>query len=99
MEYASKIDVLSRYLNYTYEIKTLEEVNVTYDVCIRIKTLKKHQTHIRESIYNVKNDKERNVLLRRYVLGDKIEYIAKQMKCSTRTVLRIHKSAVNNIVL
>lgn len=93
----SKVDELKKYKAYADEIKNLEEMESCYDVVARIGRLKEKQSTIITAINQVKDDKERNVLQQRYLLGRKFEVIADRMNYCVKHIYRIHDSAIKDI--
>ena len=98
MNYNEKVNILKGYIRFSNEIDTLEEMKVSFDTCGRIELLKSEQKKIISSIYDVKDDNERNVLLRKYVLGHELIDIAEKIGVSERQVSRIHSKAINDII-
>lgn len=67
-----------------------------------IKTLKakyiEEQKRISEAIEQLADERERVVLIGRYVSGDSYDEIAAELLLSTERVFQIHRSAVDNMV-
>lgn len=97
MKLDDKYEYLKMYLKYSKEIETLEQLDVDYSVVCRIQCLKSNRSKICESIYNVKNSTERNMLLQRFVLGRSNERIAERSAYSVRQVQRLIHQGVKNL--
>ena len=61
----------------------------------KLECCKKYE-EISEAISNMKDDTEREVLMRRYIMCEKWEEIAVNMGYGYRHVLKIHGNALNN---
>ena len=92
-----KVEKLKKYIAYANEIKNLEDMDSNYENAKRIDRLKSEQHIILDAINNVKDDKERNVLQQRYLLGRKFEMIADRMNYCSKHIYRIHDSAIKHI--
>lgn len=92
-----KVEELKKYIAYSNEIKNLEEMESCYEIVSRIDKLKEKQGVIISAINQVKDDKERNVLQQRYLLGRKFEVIADRMNYCVKHIYRIHDSAIKDI--
>lgn len=97
-----KIEILKRYIKLSDEIDNLKDIDSIKKIEENEKRINKINTYkgyIRDAIYKVKDDTQRNVLQQVYLLGRTREAIAEKLSYSTSQVNRYHKDAIKNINL
>lgn len=97
-----KIEILKRYIKLSDEIDNLKDINSIKEIeenTKRISRINAYKGCIRDAIYKVKDDTQRNVLQQVYLLGRTREAVAERLSYSTSQVNRYHKDAIKNINL